>query len=246
MSGWIKVHRSLLNWEWYTNPNCLLVFMTLLLRANYEDGTYRGVPIPKGSLTTSREMISRRTGLSVQTVRTTLRKLVISGEITIKTTGKFTMISITNWERFQGDNQQINPTINQESTSKVTTSKKIINKEDKKDISSELAIQITELFNSITGKRLGQIPSNHKHIKQRLKESPYTLEDFRLVIEDRFKDWRGNPKMSPHILPKTLFGEKFDGYLQNAKTAAKGKADPLDTFFSEFGVGQNPSGGDET
>lgn len=37
MDGWIKLHRKLINWEWYQDTNVKVVFLHLLLIANHED-----------------------------------------------------------------------------------------------------------------------------------------------------------------------------------------------------------------
>lgn len=132
MSGWIKLHRSFSKWEWYDQSNCVSVFTDLLLGANFEDGKYRGVNIPKGSLTTSYGKIAERTGLTVQQVRTVLQKLKSTNEITIKTTNLFTMISITNWDKYQTEYGADNkPITNKQQTDnkQVTTSKNLITQE---------------------------------------------------------------------------------------------------------------------
>lgn len=103
MSGWIKLHRSFSKWEWYDQPNCVTIFIDLLLQANHEDGKYRGVKIPKGSLTTSQAKIAERTGLTISQVRTVLDKLSLTGEIAVESTTKFSMISVINWAKYQSD-----------------------------------------------------------------------------------------------------------------------------------------------
>lgn len=50
MSGWIKLHRKLLDWEWYSDTNCRLLFIHCLLKANFEDTKWRGVDIKKAHL----------------------------------------------------------------------------------------------------------------------------------------------------------------------------------------------------
>ena len=55
-----------------------------------------------------------------------------------------------------------------------------------------------------------------KHIGARLDEGR-TLEDFRLVIDSKVIDWIGNPPWDTYLRPRTLFGTKFDGYLEAAR-----------------------------
>lgn len=52
-------------------------------------------------------------------------------------------------------------------------------------------------------------------IHARLAEG-FTLEDFRTVIDKKCAEWLGNDKMEQYLRPETLFGTKFEGYL-NAK-----------------------------
>lgn len=58
-----------------------------------------------------------------------------------------------------------------------------------------------------------------KHINARLKEG-YTIEDFKCVIDKKCAEWK-NTDMEQYLRPETLFGTKFEGYL-NAKINKKG------------------------
>ena len=61
-----------------------------------------------------------------------------------------------------------------------------------------------------------------KHINARLKEG-YTVEDFKSVIDKKCAEWK-NTEMEQYLRPETLFGTKFEGYL-NAKNNKKGSED---------------------
>jgi hypothetical protein len=102
MNGWIKLHRTLLEWEWFTDHNVLVVFIYLLLSANHKDTRWRGVDVERGQLVASLDSISTATELSVSQVRTALNKLKKSKNVTSETTNKFTLITIANYELFQG------------------------------------------------------------------------------------------------------------------------------------------------
>src|SRR5699024_1651395 len=52
-SGWITLHRKMLNWEWYDDTNTKVLFLHCLLRASYEDNTWHGVKIKRGQFLTS-------------------------------------------------------------------------------------------------------------------------------------------------------------------------------------------------
>lgn len=79
---------------------------------------------------------------------------------------------------------------------------------------------IVRLLNTNAGKKFK--PSTDKTvscIKARLSEG-YTLEDFEKVIAIKTKQWRGDEKMEMFLRPETLFGSKFESYL-NEKSVQK-------------------------
>jgi len=127
MQGWVKLHRGFTDFEWYKDANTTRVFLHLLITANHRQAKWQGNVIHRGQLITSRDHLAEDLGLSVQSVRTSLLKLKKSENITIKSTNRFTVISICNYDTYQskGDdanqptNQQLTnnqPTINQQST----------------------------------------------------------------------------------------------------------------------------------
>ena len=134
--GFIVIDRSILDWEWYSDINVTRLFIHLLLKANYKETRYQGHVIPRGSLVVGRKELALQTGISEQSIRTALKKLESTGEITIKSTNKFSVINVENWGKYQDlngeDNQQINHDVNQQSTNnqpttnqQLTTSKPI-------------------------------------------------------------------------------------------------------------------------
>lgn len=100
-NGWIKLHRKILDWEWFTSPSTLQLFIYLLLRANKEDKKWRGILIKRGQLVTSVATISEETKLSTQQVRTSLNRLKSTDEITSKTTNRFTLVTVCKYESYQ-------------------------------------------------------------------------------------------------------------------------------------------------
>ena len=60
-----------------------------------------------------------------------------------------------------------------------------------------------------------------KHINARLSEG-FTLDDFKTVIDFKVSKWRGDPEWEQYLRPDTLFGTKFESYLQ----AAPGRSKP--------------------
>ena len=119
MSGYIKIHRQILEWEWYSEPNCFRVFMHLLLTVNWKDKKWRGMVIKKGSIITGRNLLAEQCGLSVQQLRTVLSKLQSTNEITIKTNSQGTVIHVVKYKDYQQATNEATsnqPAINQQST----------------------------------------------------------------------------------------------------------------------------------
>lgn len=100
--GYIKLFRKFVDWEWYEDTNTKVLFIHLLFLANWKDGRFRGRTIPKGSLVTSLNKLSLGTNLTEREVRTALSHLKSTGEIDTVTTQKYTVISIKNWDMYQG------------------------------------------------------------------------------------------------------------------------------------------------
>lgn len=64
-------------------------------------------------------------------------------------------------------------------------------------------------------------------IAARLKDG-FTVADFAAVIASKVADWRSDPAMSKYLRPETLFGTKFESYLQAAKAAPPRPREPFD------------------
>lgn len=110
-NGYVKMYRSLLNWEWYTVSNTFKVFIHCLLRANFKDENWRGIKIKRGQFLTGRKKLSAETGLSEMQIRTALKNLELTNEITIEPTRKYSIITINKYNEYQNNysinNQQI-------------------------------------------------------------------------------------------------------------------------------------------
>ena len=99
--GYIKLHRSILKWEWWQDRNTRSVFIYLLLMANWEDKNYKGIDIPKGSLLTSRNRLCSQLNMSDREIRTALEHLQLTEEIKIYPTNRYSIIKVVNWELYQ-------------------------------------------------------------------------------------------------------------------------------------------------
>ncbi len=100
-TGWIKLHRKITNWEWYTNIPVKVLYFHLLITANHEDARWQGREIKRGELITSVNRLAEETGLTVKQVRNALKKLNDTGEILSQGTNSYTLIKCLNYGVYQ-------------------------------------------------------------------------------------------------------------------------------------------------
>ena len=82
--GWIKLHRQFKDWEWYNKSEMVHLFIHCLIKSNFKEGNFQGIEVEKGSFITSIKHLSDETNISIQTVRTCLKKLQLTKEIDVK------------------------------------------------------------------------------------------------------------------------------------------------------------------
>lgn len=99
---WICLATSLLSWEWFTDANMVQLWVYLLISANWKETRWRGVKIERGQLLTGRNKISEDTGMSHKSIRTCLIRLKSANQVAIKTTSRYSIITILNYEKYQG------------------------------------------------------------------------------------------------------------------------------------------------
>ena len=93
-------------WEWKNKPNTVALFIHLLIHANHKETKWQGVTIKAGQIVTGRKTLSLETGLSIQQVRNSLDHLKSTGEITVKPTNKYSVITVSEWALYQGNNKK--------------------------------------------------------------------------------------------------------------------------------------------
>ena len=192
---YVKISRKILEWEWYTDTNTKVLFLHILLKANWKDGRFQGIEIPRGSFVTSQQNLAMETGLTVKNVRTALKHLENTGEVAVNRHPKFSVITIKNYDKYQSGGSQV-AVKGQSGGSQVATieerkkeRKEEYNKSPKGDYESRtpdsIYATIRELYNSVCGSypRLVKMSdARKKAINARLKTG-YTLDDFQTLFK---------------------------------------------------------------
>lgn len=140
--GYIKLWRKIEEWTWFHDVRMVGFFIHLLIRANHKDTTYQGFSVPRGSLVCGRNSLSKATKLSAQSIRSCIKRLKSTNEITIQSTNKFSIICIVNYEEYQEKStikSTSKVTNNQPATNQqLTTSKECKNEKNEKKVVAAL------------------------------------------------------------------------------------------------------------
>lgn len=235
IGGWVKLHRALLNWRWASSANHLAVFIQLLLRANYKPSEWRAEIIKPGQLLTGRIQLSDWTGLSESQIRTVLRDLEMTGEITRRKTNQYSIITIVNWDSYQEDSQPLRQPVASGSpaaSQPIATSKKAnkANKEKK----SESAGGYGPLLGLFTGDIQDWLKTGTSAVQEKLFTT-YRDETLIREIEKAFF-WKCENK------PNYKAGTFLTGWLERCRDAQARVSDQvsehqrgLDIHFELYG-----------
>jgi hypothetical protein len=150
------------------------LFIHCLIKANFKDGSFQGIECKKGSFITSLKHLSDETNISIQTIRTCLKKLQLTKEINVKSTNKLTQITICNYDSYQQETDETNKqlTNKQQTTNKqLTTIEEYKESKESKEIKYIYSFdefwdlydkkndrkKCSDKFNKLTGEQLKKI-----------------------------------------------------------------------------------------
>lgn len=134
--GFVKLSRKMLEWQWYGDPVVSRLYLHILLKANYKQNRWQGIDIDIGEFVTSVDKLQAELSLSIQKVRTALKKLQRTGYIVIKPTNRFTLIKLVDSDVFTLEFTTSNkPVIKQKTYLEQTTNNEVTttNKEKKEN-----------------------------------------------------------------------------------------------------------------
>ena len=100
-TGWVRLYRSTLGWEWFDDPLTLQLWVVCLLKANYLPTRWRGVEIERGAFVTSVDSLCAETGQTTRQIRTRLARLQASGEISVRATNYKSIITVCKFDTYQ-------------------------------------------------------------------------------------------------------------------------------------------------
>ncbi len=214
--GYIRLWRKFLDGGYVKNHGLCAFMVWCLLKANHQDnyeivvGLQR-ITLKPGDFVFGRKKAAEETGLSEQEIRTIIAFLKKIEFLTIKTTNKYSLISIINWPSYQAVTEGNQPS-NQPTTNQPLTTNK--NNKNKSFLSDSIEVRLSEL---LLEKILTRNP-NHKKpnlqtwakdVDRMIRIDHRAPEDIRAVIEwcqaDSF--WQNN------VLSTAKLRSQFDQLL---------------------------------
>ena len=269
MAGYIKIHRKLLSWGWYSVPCVKDVFIHLLITANYVASEYRGVTVERGQSVFGIDSLSQALGYSAKQIRTAIDKLKKTGEITVWTNRQFSVATICNYDEYQdidenseraNEGQTKGKRKADEGHSKGT--QRATSKEIKKERNKEIYTYVIDEFNTIC-QSLPKVKTLNATRRGRIDRARLALEagcntTFTKLFErveasdflsGKVKGWRADFDwvLKPEHLTKILEG-CYDNR-ETATTERKPKPKGGSVYSTEgasFDVSKFEDGGDVT
>jgi uncharacterized phage protein (TIGR02220 family) len=234
-NGFIKLYRCLLD-----NPvvckdaDHLAVWIYLLLHATHKeiDIMYSGKrrKLNPGQLRISRSTIASKLSISGSKVQRILKTFEIEQQIEQQTNFHDRVITILNWNEYQQSEQQNKQQVNSNRTAseqQVNANKNDKNdKNDKKDIYSAEAQQIIDYLNQKAGTTYRYTSEKNKTLIKARMDEHFTVEDFKKVIDIKVAEWK-ETDMAQYLRPITLFGTKFESYLNQKPQQSNNESDKI-------------------
>ena len=105
--GFIKIYRSMLEWEWHDDPNTVATWLYCLMRANWEVEKWHGEIIRAGQFVTSLSHMAKDIGITKSQLRTSLKHLKMTHNITQSVAQNATLITIEKWGDYQSAGEKV-------------------------------------------------------------------------------------------------------------------------------------------
>ncbi|RXI55927.1 conserved phage C-terminal domain-containing protein [Clostridium tetani] len=233
--GWISLYRSLLDkpiWQCST-PEQKTIFITILLLANHKEREWewQGQPYkckPGQFITSIPSLVERcGKGITTQKVRTALNKFKKYGFLTDKSTNNGRLITIVNWELYQGIKNETNIQVNRQVTGNQQADNRQVtpnnNVNNVNNVNKNIYSPIIDYLNKKADKKFkAETKETQRLINGRIKEG-FKLEDFKKVIDNKCNEWIGKTtregkSCEDWLNPQTLFRPSNFGKYLNQKS----------------------------
>lgn len=210
--GYVKLFRSIKQWEWHDEPATLSLFIHCLAMANHKPTKWRGITIERGTFVSSRAKLMDMTGLSERAFRTALDRLKESGTVSSKSTNKYTIYKVENYDSYQDDvrqsDQQETQQASQQTSSKRHTNKKLKNEKNEEEVKEKKKKEKFEPKRMIED--YTQDPSLREALldfldfRKSAKAAVSTKRQMQLLLKKLDELSRGNPQTKVKIVNQSI------------------------------------------
>lgn len=116
MNGWIKIHRQILGWRWYDDSLTVHLFLHCIINAAVEDHEWHNTTIKRGQFATTIATLAKELKATPQKIRSRIERLQADNAIALKSTNKFTIVTICNYDTYQSQTTNEQQTNNKQTT----------------------------------------------------------------------------------------------------------------------------------
>lgn len=222
VEGWIKLYRCLLDksiWQCST-PEQKVVLITLLLMANHEENEWewqgKKFKCSPGQFITSLDGIAKECGkgVSIKNIRTALEKFEKYEFLANQSAKTGRLITILNWEHYQDTQKDNGKDVGKRVANRRQRGGKegATNKNDNNDKELNIYTQVINYLNEKAETAFRSTTKKTKDLISARQKDGFVLDDFKKVIDIKATEWKGTD-MQKYLRPETLFGTKFEGYL---------------------------------
>lgn len=225
LEGWIKLHRKITEHEIWADVTTFRLFMLLLLKSTHQDYDYRGMKLKPGQFIRSysklAEDLSYREGrgykqVSKNTISKAIKKLITNGMVSVQETEVGTMFTVLNYQYYQGfaEFEKANgERLTERTENEVRTNGELEQEHNNK---RNIYIGVVEYLNEQAKTKFRHTSRKTQQlIKARFNEG-FDIDDFKKVIDVKTKQWLNDDNMQKYLRPETLFGTKFEAYLNES------------------------------
>ena len=182
-NGFIKIHRSIMDWQHWGEPNVVVVFLTLLLNANHKRQWWQGLRCERGETFITIDTLAFITKLSRPTIIRILKVLEDSGEITRKRVDqKHTKTIIRKYNDYQDNNL-----ISSKTTLPQTLPQTLL-KQERKERKENISTSINK--NTHTHEEILDWLVNSQYLEQFSMTEGITPELCRKLANDAVTEWK--------------------------------------------------------
>ena len=233
--GFIILHRKITeNWIWEDKPFSKgQAWIDILMLVNHQDNkvllpkTNELVTVKRGEHITSELKLADRWGWSKTKVRNFLKLLSTDGMIEdIKKDRKRTRLKVLNYNDYQGNKNHRKTTGEPDENHRETSEEpdENINNNDNNDNNDNKKTNMSDTYRPIIEYLNNKCDTQYKPTSKKTKSlidarinEGFTIDDFKTVIDKKSDEWIGC-EQEKYLRPSTLFGTKFEGYLNQKVT----------------------------